>query len=218
MASLPIVRQLGRQPYQPVWRAMQAFTDERQAATADEIWVVEHEPVYTLGLNGKREHLLATGGIPVVRCDRGGQVTYHGPGQIVMYFLLDLRRRNLGIKRLVHVLEQSVMDLLRQYDVEAERKIKAPGVYVKGQKIAALGLRVRKGCSYHGLSLNVAMDLEPFSRINPCGYEGLKTTQLKDLGWRAGMETVAQDLLEHIQRSLADPDSAPPERALVDYR
>ena len=182
---------------------MRTFTEQRTAQTPDEIWIVEHEPVFTLGLNGKREHVLSPGNIPVVDCDRGGQVTYHGPGQIVAYFLLDLRRRNLGIRQLVHLLEQAVIDLLQQYHIVAERKDKAPGVYVNGEKIAALGLRVRKGCSYHGLSVNVNMDLAPFERINPCGYEGLKTTQLKDLGCGNNTSQVTEELLQHLQRLLA---------------
>lgn len=202
VSPIPVARRLGRREYTSVWHDMRVFTDERSAQTPDEIWLVEHEPVYTLGLNGKREHLLAPGDIPVVECDRGGQVTYHGPGQIVVYFLLDLRRRNLGIKHLVHLLEQAVIDLLQQYGIAAERKDNAPGVYVNGEKIAALGLRVRKGCSYHGLSLNVNMDLEPFSRINPCGYEGLKTTQLKDLGCNLANDRIIEDLLAHLQTLL----------------
>jgi lipoyl(octanoyl) transferase len=200
----PVVRQLGRQDYVPVWQAMRSFTDQRDAETPDEIWVVEHDPVYTLGLNGKQEHVLSPGDIPVVQCDRGGQVTYHGPGQIVMYVLLDLRRRNLGVKHLVQILEQAVIDLLQQYTIDAQRKPNAPGVYVDGEKIAALGLRVRKGCSYHGLSFNVDMDLEPFTRINPCGFEGLQTTQLKVHRDGMAYDQVAADLLHHLQRRLAD--------------
>jgi lipoyl(octanoyl) transferase len=188
-----------------VWQAMRSFTDERDTHTADEIWVVEHDPVFTLGLNGKREHLLNPGDIPVVECDRGGQVTYHGPGQIVVYVMMDLRRRNLGVKHLVRLLEQAVINVMQQYPILAERKANAPGVYVKGEKIAALGLRVRKGCSYHGLSLNVDMDLEPFSRINPCGYEGLQTTQLKDLAHNVAIDQVTEDLLQHLQRVLENP-------------
>jgi lipoyl(octanoyl) transferase len=184
---------------------MRSFTDERDARTPDEIWVVEHDPVFTLGLNGKREHLLNPGDIPVVECDRGGQVTYHGPGQIVVYVLLDLRRRSLGVKHLVQLLEQAVIDLLQQYTISAQRKPNAPGVYVNGEKIAALGLRVRKGCSYHGLSLNVDMDLEPFSRINPCGFEGLQTTTLKALRDGLAYNQVTEELLHHLQRMLANP-------------
>jgi lipoyl(octanoyl) transferase len=204
----PNVHYLGRKEYREVWQAMRRFTDERSEYSPDEIWIVEHDPVYTLGLNGKREHLFNTADIPVVECDRGGQVTYHGPGQVVVYFLLDLRRRNLGIKHLVHLLEQAVIDLLQQYNLTSERKDKAPGVYVNGEKIAALGLRVRKGCSYHGLSLNVNMDLEPFNRINPCGYQGLKTTQLKDLGCDTSYDQVIEDLLGHLQ-TLLTTRSAP---------
>lgn len=185
---------------------MQAFTDSRDTSTPDEIWVVEHPPVYTLGLNGKREHILNVTDIPIVKCDRGGQVTYHGPGQLVVYFLLDLRRRNLGVKTLVHLLEQAVIDLLNQYNISAQRKDKAPGVYVNGEKIAALGLRVRKGCSYHGLSLNVDMNLTPFSHINPCGYEGLITTQLKALGINIKINQITEELLDHLQRHLSIPE------------
>ena len=175
------VRDLGNSDYTAVWRAMQAFTESRDAETADELWLVEHPPVYTLGLNGKPEHVLAPGTIPVVAVDRGGQVTYHGPGQIVAYTLLDLRRLGLGPRQLVETLEQAVIDLLAEYGVVAVGRRDAPGVYVKDAKIAALGLRVRRGCCYHGLSLNVAMDLEPFSRINPCGYPGMAVTQLAEL-------------------------------------
>lgn len=199
----PTVRHLGRREYTTVWHDMQTFTDKRNASTPDEIWVVEHQPVYTLGLNGKHEHILNAAGIPIVQCDRGGQVTYHGPGQIVVYFLLDLRRRNMGVKTLVHILEQAVIDLLDQYEIPAQRKDKAPGVYVNGEKVSALGLRVRKGCSYHGLSLNVDMDLAPFSHINPCGYEGLTTTQLKALGVNATIKQVTEALLAHSQRNLS---------------
>jgi lipoyl(octanoyl) transferase len=168
-----IVRQLGVQDYEPLWREMQNFTDSRIDDTTDEIWLVQHPPVFTLGLNGKPEHILAPGDIPVVNCDRGGQVTYHGPGQLVVYLLLDLRRRELGVKALVHKMEQAIIDLLAEQGISGERREGAPGIYVDDAKIAALGLRVRRGCCYHGLSLNIDMDLEPFSRINPCGFEGL---------------------------------------------
>ncbi len=176
-----VVRALGRREYIPVWRAMQSFTDQRQAQTADELWLVEHPPVFTVGQSGKPEHLLNPGDIPVVQVDRGGQVTYHGPGQIVAYALLDLRRLGWGPRQLVTALEQGVIALLSEFGITAAGRRDAPGVYVDGAKVAALGLRVRRGCCYHGLSLNVAMDLEPFSRINPCGYPGLKVTQLRDL-------------------------------------
>lgn len=177
-AATLLVRELGRRDYVPVWREMQAFTERRAADTRDELWLVEHPPVFTMGLNGKPEHLLNPGDIPVVPVDRGGQVTYHGPGQIVAYTLLDLRRLGLGPRQLVTALEAGVIALLAEYGISAMGRRDAPGVYVDGAKIAALGLRVRRGCCYHGLSLNVAMDLEPFSRINPCGYPGLQVTQL----------------------------------------
>ncbi|GAB4356119.1 MAG: lipoyl(octanoyl) transferase LipB [Immundisolibacter sp.] len=175
------LRRLGQVPYTDALAAMQAFTDRRDAATADEVWLLEHPPVFTLGLAGKPEHVLDAGVVPVLRCDRGGQVTYHGPGQVVLYTLLDLQRAGLGVKRLVSTLEQAVIDLLAQFDIVATRRAGAPGVYVADAKIAALGLRVRRGCCYHGLSFNVAMDLSPFARINPCGYPGLAVTQLRDL-------------------------------------
>lgn len=181
---------------------MQAFTEQRTADTVDEFWLTQHPPVFTLGLNGKAEHLLAPGDIPVVQCDRGGQVTYHGPGQIVLYLLLDLRRRNLGVKSLVHKMEQAIIDVLAQYGIDAQRKTGAPGIYVEGAKIAALGLRVRKGCSYHGLSLNVDMELEPFSRINPCGYAGLPTVQMRDLIPAPDTAALSQALLESLQNQL----------------
>ena len=176
-----MVRSMGRQDYVTVWRAMQAFTENRDSDSGDELWLGEHPPVYTLGLNGKPEHVLEPGAIPVVAVDRGGQVTYHGPGQVVAYTMLDLRRLGLGPRQLVMALEQAVIDLLAEYGVAAVGRREAPGVYVHGAKIAAVGLRVRRGCCYHGLSFNVAMDLEPFSRINPCGYPGMAVTQLADL-------------------------------------
>ncbi len=175
------LRRLGRVDYAACLAAMQAFTDQRDADTPDECWLVEHPPVFTLGLAGKPEHVLDAGDIPVVRCDRGGQVTYHGPGQVVLYTLLDLKRADIGVKALVTALEQAVIDLLAPLGITGERRIGAPGVYVAGAKIAALGLRVRRGCCYHGLSLNVAMDLAPFGRINPCGYAGLAVTDLRRL-------------------------------------
>jgi len=177
-----LVRNLGRRAYEPVWHAMQAFTDARDESTPDELWLVEHDRVFTLGQAGKPEHVLAAGDIPVLRVDRGGQVTYHGPGQIVAYPLVDLRRLKLGVRELVERIEQSVIDVLADWNIVGERKAGAPGVYVAGAKVAALGLRVRRGCSFHGLAFNVAMDLEPFRRINPCGYEGLQVTSVLDLG------------------------------------
>ena len=187
-AEAVIVRRLGLVPYESAFAAMRDFTERRTEATPDEIWLLQHPPVFTLGIAGKQEHLLAPGDIPVVQTDRGGQVTYHGPGQIVVYPLLDLRRRNLGVRRLVTILEQTVIALLADLGIAAQARPDAPGVYVEGRKIASLGLRVRRGCSYHGLSFNAAMDLAPFRRINPCGYTGLAMTQLRDLGVEFAME------------------------------
>ncbi len=199
--ALPVqVRPMGRVPYEATWRAMQAFTAGRTSDTADEIWLVEHAPVFTLGQAGRREHLLTDVGIPVVAIDRGGQVTYHGPGQVVAYVLLDLRRRGYGVKELVRRLEQAVIEVLAAEGIVASRRAGAPGVYVDeamgehGAKIAALGLRIRNGCSYHGLSLNVAMDLSPFAAINPCGYAGLAVTQMQDRGCSLTPEAVADRL------------------------
>ena len=197
-----MLKRLGRVDYTPTWRAMQEFTSERSAATSDELWLCEHPPVFTLGLAGKPEHLLRDIGIPVVKIDRGGQITYHGPGQIVCYLLLDLKRRGLTIKTLVNRMEQAVIDLLDGYGVSAERQPGAPGVYVGGAKIAALGLKVRNGCTYHGLALNVAMDLSPFASINPCGYAGMAVTQLTELTPDAVTEEVATDLVRHLTRQL----------------
>ncbi len=177
----PVIRRLGLVEYEPTWRAMQDFTAARGTDTADEIWLLQHPPVFTLGMAGKREHLLADIGFPVVAIDRGGQVTYHGPGQIVIYLLLDLKRLGFGIKELVRRMEQAIIDLLADVGINAERLAGAPGVYVAGAKIAALGLRVRNGCTYHGLSLNLDMDLTPFQAINPCGYAGMAVTQVSVL-------------------------------------
>ncbi|WP_110641878.1 lipoyl(octanoyl) transferase LipB [Salinicola sp. CPA57] len=179
MSALQLYR-LGRQPYLPVWRAMSQFTDTRDAAAPDQLWLVEHDPVFTQGRAGKPEHLLMPGDIPVIESDRGGQITYHGPGQIVLYPLLDVRRRGLGVRELVTLLETAVVDLLAYHDVDARARPDAPGVYVGDDKIASLGLRIRRGCSFHGVALNLDMDLSPFARINPCGYAGLKMTQLRD--------------------------------------
>ena len=197
-----MLKRLGRVDYTPTWRAMQEFASERSAATSDELWLCEHPPVFTLGLAGKPEHLLRDIGIPVVKIDRGGQITYHGPGQIVCYLLLDLKRRGLTIKTLVNRMEQAVIDLLDGYGVSAERQPGAPGVYVGGAKIAALGLKVRNGCTYHGLALNVAMDLSPFAAINPCGYAGMAVTQLTELTPDAVTEEVATELVRHLTRQL----------------
>lgn len=180
--SPPVVRYLGTRPYGTTLSAMRDFTAARAEATDDEIWCLEHPPVFTLGQAGRDEHLLDPGPIPVVHVDRGGQVTYHGPGQLVVYVLLDLRRRGLGVRELVQRLEQSVIDLLADQGLAAERRPRAPGVYVGESKVSALGLRVRHGCCYHGLALNVDVDLSPFRRINPCGYAGLRVTSLRELG------------------------------------
>ena len=193
---LPLkIRRLGRQPYEPVWRAMSAFTDNRVADTVDELWVLEHDPVFTLGQAGKMEHVLMPGDIPVVNVDRGGQVTYHGPGQLVAYPLIDLRRAGVSVRELVTRIEQSLIDTLSHWHIDAARRDGAPGVYVGAAKVAALGLRVRRGCSFHGLALDVNMDLEPFQRINPCGYKGLAVTQMVDLGGPSRLADVEEVLI-----------------------
>jgi len=202
---LPVVKRLGRVDYEPTFQAMQDFTATRTAETPDELWVVEHPPVYTLGQAGKPEHILRDIGIPLVKIDRGGQVTYHGPGQVVIYLLLDLPRLKIKVRELVTAIEQAVIDLLAEYSVTAERRDGAPGVYVGDAKIAALGLRIRNGCSYHGVSLNVDMDLSPFDVINPCGYAGLQVIQTKDLNipltaHEAG-EQLSQYLLQQLEKS-----------------
>ncbi len=197
-----IVRELGRQPYEPVWRAMQRLTDARGPDTPDELWLVEHDPVFTLGQAGKPEHVLAAGGIPVLQVDRGGQVTYHGPGQIVAYPLVDLRRLGLGVRELVCRIEQAVIDLLAGYGIAATRRGGAPGIYVGGAKVMALGLRVRRGCSFHGLALNVAMDLEPYRRINPCGFQGLEVTSVLDLGGPGDPAAIKPALVAALSRTL----------------
>ena len=198
------VRRPGRVEYLKAWQDMQAFTDTRQPDTPDELWLTEHPPVFTLGRNGKPDHLLNPADIPVIRVDRGGQVTYHGPGQLLVYCLLDLRRRHLGVQSLVHILEQSVIDLLADHGITGERRHKAPGVYVGSRKLAALGLRVRRGCCFHGLALNVDMDLSPFTRINPCGYAGLEVTQLRDLGIRLDVAQAGDVLSDCLQQGLSD--------------
>jgi lipoyl(octanoyl) transferase len=191
---------LGRQAYEPVWRAMQRFTDSRGEDTADELWLVEHEPVFTLGQAGKPEHVLAAGDIPVLHVDRGGQVTYHGPGQIVLYPLLDLRRLKVGVREYVDRIEQAVIDTLAEWNIEGARRDGAPGVYVAGAKVMALGIRVRRGCTFHGLAFNIAMDLSPYQRINPCGYQGLQVTSVVDLGGPSGMEQVKPVLVAQLAR------------------
>lgn len=197
-----IVRRMGKRDYESVWREMQKFTDERNAETPDELWLVEHPPVFTQGLAGKPEHVLAAGNIPVIQVDRGGQVTYHGPGQIVAYPMINLRRHGIGVKSLVSGIEQAIIDTVAEYDVEAKRRENAPGVYVNGAKIASLGLRIRKACSFHGLAFNIAMDLEPFARINPCGFMGLEVTQLSALAGGVTFDTVQNQLLEHFCQQL----------------
>jgi lipoyl(octanoyl) transferase len=198
----PLVRWLGRVEYEPTWRAMQTFTNERDANTPDEIWFLEHPPVFTLGMNAAPEHLLAPGDIPVVQIDRGGQVTYHGPGQLVVYPLLDVRRAGLGVRQMVMALENAIIDLLASWNIEAVAKREAPGVYVNGRKVASIGLRIRRGSSYHGLAFNVAMDLQPFQRINPCGYRGLEVTDLRSLGVNASVQEVADALSPRLLASL----------------
>ena len=205
------VRDLGRQRYEPVWRAMQAFTDARDEATPDELWLVEHDPVFTLGQAGTPEHVLMPGDIPVLHVDRGGQVTYHGPGQIVLYPLLDLRRLKVGVREYVCRIEQAIIDTLGDWNIEAVRREGAPGVYVAGAKIAALGIRVRRGCTFHGLAFNIAMDLSPFQRINPCGFEGLQVTSLVDLGGPSGLDAVKPALVGHVAAQFGlEVEPAPP--------
>lgn len=208
MVASPVVRRLGRVPYEPTWREMQAFTDRRGPGDADELWFLEHPPVFTLGMNGSREHVLAPGEIPVIDIDRGGQVTYHGPGQLVVYPLIDLNRARLNVRQLVVALEQAIIRCVARYGIEAASRCDAPGVYVGEKKLASLGLRIRRGCSYHGLALNVDMDLEPFSRINPCGFRGMEMTRLADLGVARSVEEVAGDLEAELVAGLGYPESA----------
>ncbi|NYZ61769.1 lipoyl(octanoyl) transferase LipB [Luteimonas deserti] len=211
------VRRLGLRPYAPVWRAMQHVTDTRGPDTPDEVWVVEHPPVFTLGQAGKPEHVLAPGDIPVLQVDRGGQVTYHGPGQLVVYPLLDLPRLKIGVRDYVCRIEQSIIDTLGDWNIEAARRPGAPGVYVNDAKIAALGIRVRRGCTFHGLAFNVAMDLAPFRRINPCGYADLPVVALADLGGPSSLDAVADALLGHLADqfglALADAPAQVPDSA-----
>jgi lipoyl(octanoyl) transferase len=197
-----VFRWLGRADYTSTWRAMQSFTDERDAATPDEIWFLEHASVFTQGLNGRQEHLLAPGDIPVVGIDRGGQVTYHGPGQLVIYPLIDLRRLHIGVRELVVALETAVIGLVAAHGITANGRRDAPGVYVEGRKLASLGLRIRRGCSYHGMALNVDMDLEPFGRINPCGMAGLEMTQLAALGIAGDVNDIALEIAPLLRDAL----------------
>ena len=196
------VRRLGRVDYEPTWHAMQEFTAARTPETPDELWVVEHRPVFTLGQAGKPEHILNDVGVPIVKIDRGGQVTYHGPGQVVIYLLLDLQRLKIRVRELVTAIEQAIIDVLADCGIAAERRTGAPGVYVGDAKIAALGLRIKNGCSYHGLSLNVDMDLSPFAAINPCGYAGLRVTQTRDLGITLTLSEAGETLCRHLRQQL----------------
>jgi lipoyl(octanoyl) transferase len=196
------VRRLGLVDYVPVWRAMQVFTDERDETTADELWLVQHPPVFTQGQAGRAEHILAPGDIPVIQVDRGGQVTYHGPGQIVIYPLIDIKRLNMGVRELVKAIEQAIISVLQDYGVQAGLVAGAPGVYIDGVKVASLGLRIRKGRSFHGLAFNIDMDLEPFQRINPCGYEGLEVTQLSAFVDKPDMADVEERLLSRLSKAL----------------
>lgn len=200
-----LIRNLGLQPYDPVSRAMHEFTDTRDDTTPDEIWLVEHMPVFTQGQAGKAEHLLATGDIPVIQSDRGGQVTYHGPGQQVMYVLINLKRRKIGVRELVTLLENTVINTLATLDIQAQARADAPGVYVDGKKICSLGLRIRKGCSFHGLALNIAMDLAPFTRINPCGYAGMEMTQISQLSQKTDMDKIRTILIREFLALLNNP-------------
>lgn len=201
----PLLKYLGNVPYESTWRAMQQFTDVRDETAPDEIWFLEHPPVFTLGLNGKPEHVLAAGEIPVVQIDRGGQVTYHGPGQLVVYPLIDLRRHRLGVRDLVMALENAVINTAATWGIVAAAKREAPGVYVDGRKLASVGLRIRRGCSYHGLAFNVSMDLQPFQRINPCGYEGLQVVDLKTLGTTQTVASVAKLMAPQLLAALGMP-------------
>lgn len=198
MQNQLVVKHLGRQDYEPIWQAMHDFTDNRTEETPDEVWLVEHNPVFTQGQAGKAEHLLNTGDIPVVQSDRGGQVTYHGPGQLVAYFLINLRRKKLGVRELVTHIENLVINTLKAYNIESTARPDAPGVYVDGKKICSLGLRIRKGCSFHGLALNVNMDLSPFLRINPCGYAGMEMVQVSQLGGPDDIAQVETKLVEEL--------------------
>jgi lipoyl(octanoyl) transferase len=196
------IRYTGLADYLSTWRTMKDFTASRTENTPDEIWLLQHLPVYTQGIAGKPEHLLHNHGIIVIRTDRGGQITYHGPGQIIAYLLLDMRRRKLGVRELVRKMEGAVIDLLREYRIHAEGRVDAPGVYVEGAKIAALGLKIKNGYCYHGLALNVDMDLSPFDAINPCGYSGLRITQTRDLGISDRLETLSSKLVDKLQARL----------------
>ncbi|CAA6806170.1 MAG: Octanoate-[acyl-carrier-protein]-protein-N-octanoyltransferase [uncultured Thiotrichaceae bacterium] len=196
------IRQLGSTAYADTYQHMQTFTEQRDSNSSDEIWILQHEPVYTLGRNGKPHHILRKNNIPVIKIDRGGQVTYHGPGQLIIYLLLDIKRRGVGVRKLVDIMEQAVIDYLASYQIDATRKKSAPGVYVKEKKIAALGLRVTQGCTYHGLSFNIDMDLEPFNDINPCGYENLEVIQCSDFGIKESVDEIGLQIVKSIETML----------------
>ena len=198
MQNKLIVKKLGRQDYEPVWKAMHKFTDERTEEDVDQVWLVEHNPVFTQGQAGKAEHVLNAGDIPVIQSDRGGQVTYHGPGQLVVYFLINIRRKKFGVRDLVTHIENLVINTLKAYNIDSAARPDAPGVYVDGKKICSLGLRIRRGCSFHGLALNVDMDLSPFLRINPCGYQGMEMAQVSQLGGPSELENVEQQLIQEL--------------------
>lgn len=206
MADKVVIRWLGRQPYLPCWEKMQHFTNERTDTTLDEIWFLEHFPVFTQGQNGKPEHVLNPGDIPIVQTDRGGQVTYHGPGQLMIYTLIDLKRKKFQVRQLVTLLEKSIIDLLAEYGITAYARQDAPGIYVDQAKIGSIGLRIRKGCSYHGIAFNVALDLEPFTRINPCGFTALKMAQFSALGGLQDPQETGQALIKHLAANLGYTD------------
>ncbi|MFT5675530.1 MAG: lipoyl(octanoyl) transferase [Paraglaciecola sp.] len=211
-----IIRQLGLQPYTPIWQAMQDFTDCRDDNTLDEIWLVEHEPVFTQGQAGKEEHVLAPGDIPVVKVDRGGQVTYHGPGQQMLYVLLNMKRNKLGVRDLVSALESCIVESLKPFGIQAYPRADAPGVYVDGKKICSIGLRIRRGCSFHGLALNVNMDLAPFQRINPCGYAGLEMVNCAELNGPKNMAEAGTKIIQQLCTLLAEIN--PESQMKLDYR
>ncbi|MCK5697411.1 MAG: lipoyl(octanoyl) transferase LipB [Gammaproteobacteria bacterium] len=197
-----IIKNLGLQDYLPVWSAMQDFTIQRNTNSCDEIWLLEHHSVFTMGRNGKSEHILETSDIPIINIDRGGQITYHGPGQLVVYLMLDIKRRHLGVRHLITLIEQSIIDTLKDYQLNAYAKKEAPGVYINDAKIAALGLRIKKGCTFHGLSLNIAMDLAPFRKINPCGYKDLQIVQLSDYIYDINLSQVQQKMTSYLVKNI----------------
>lgn len=202
-----LVHQLGQIDYEECWQNMRAFSEQRQKNTLDEIWILEHPPVFTQGQNGKPEHILQAGSIPVIKTDRGGQITYHGPGQLIAYTLIDIQRRKWGIRQLIHFLEKTIIDLLAELNLKAESKKEAPGVYIDNKKICSLGLRVRKGCSYHGLAFNIDMDLSPFKQINPCGFSQLEMTQLADYIQPVKMNVIINKLIALLKKNLTQSEN-----------